>query len=87
MITKNDFQRIASDSNGNPRYILPFHKLLTEADNDRTWIFTRWREDLAMSRARKAGGTKYRNRNYAIFSSYELQEECDILNRLLERAE
>lgn len=86
MITKNDFQRIDSDSNGNPRYILPFYKMLTDAENDRTWL-DRERSALAMARARQAGGTKLRNRNYAIFSSYNLQEECDILNRLVERAQ
>lgn len=81
MITKDDFQRIPSDSNGNPRYTLPFYKMLTPAENEE-----RGREELAMARARQAGGTKLRKWNYAIFSSYNLQEECDILNDLLERA-
>ena len=87
MITKDDFRRIPSDSNGNPRYVLPFYKMLTDAQNARTWLDHRERTVLAMARARQAGGTKLRNRNYAIFSSYNLQEECDILNSLLERAE
>lgn len=77
MITTRDFQRIPSDGNGNPRYILPFFRLLTPAENE-----ARGREELAMARARQAGGTKLRNRNYAVFSSYNLQEECDILNHL-----
>lgn len=65
-ITKDNYKRIDSDINGNPRYYLPIY--LAEPAN-----------------ARELGGKRYRGKQYGagwVFSSYNLQADCDQLNEL-----
>ena len=65
-ITQDNYIRLDNCINGNPRYYLPVY--LAQENN-----------------ARELGGVKYRGKQYGagwVFSSYNLQGDCDRLNDL-----
>jgi len=73
MITTEDFTRVNSDSNGNPRYVLHFLKL-ADKYND------------ALILAKNQGGRKFHNKQYGggiVFMSYNLNSLTKDLNNLI----
>ena len=86
MITQDDFTRANNDINGNPRYCIHFLALNTPAENaDYSGDFITRKYNLALDRARKLGGKKFRNKQYGggiIFTTYNLRELCEQINSL-----
>lgn len=83
-----DFTRVANDVNGNPRYVLHFLRLNTDAELDADpWIPVSDKYALAIARSHRAGGRKFHNKQFGgglVFQSYSLPELCGHLNRLRE---
>ena len=75
-ITEDDFTRVNSDINGNPRYVIHFMQLLTASElNDRNNAANQYA--IAVKRANKIGGSKYRGKDYGggiVFQSYCLPD-------------
>lgn len=71
--------RINNDVNGNPRYVVHFHDLLTE--REKASSFLSWagaKYTLAQYRASSVGGKQYKAKSYGgglVFTSYNLQHE------------
>jgi hypothetical protein len=68
-------KRINNDVNGNPRYVVHFLDLLNEGERQGLDLLQSF--DLAVKKARKVGGTKYRGRDFGggiVFQSYNIQE-------------
>lgn len=82
MITTDDFTRINNDINGNPRYVCHFcHLAKTDWGKG---INERYAEALQI--AKKIGGKKFHNKQYGggiVFQSYNLQDECNSINKLM----
>jgi hypothetical protein len=67
--------RINNDLNGNPRFVVHFLTLLNEGEDQGLEVLQSF--DLALKKARKVGGTKYRGRDFGggiVFQSYNIQE-------------
>ena len=70
------FYRTTSDINGNPRYIVHFLSLLNEGETGFS---------LALDRAHKIGGAKYRGRDFSggiAFQSYNIENTADAIERV-----
>ena len=83
--TENDLTRINNDSNGNPRYVIHFLALLTQAEKDAIGPMNRY--DYAVKKARKLkiGGRKFNNKQYGggiVFSSYNVYDELALINAM-----
>lgn len=84
-VSKNGitFYRVKSDMYGNPRYVVHFLSLLTEeekADPQSYRLFS-----LALYRAHKIGGAKYRGRDFGggiVFQSYSIDNTADAIERV-----
>ena len=85
-ITPDEFTRVKNDTNGNPRYVLHFLNLNTDAElNAAPWIDVSDKYALALARSRAQGGKKFHNKQYGggiVFQSYNLRELCNRLNEL-----
>ena len=85
-ITPQDFTRVKNDVNGNPRFVIHFLSLNTNAElNANPWIDISDKYALALNRSRKAGGRKFHNKQYGggiVFQSYNLRGLCAELNAL-----
>jgi len=70
-----DFQRIKSDTNGNPRHVIHFLTLEPEgADHGALTISERYQR--VIKAANKLGGRKYHNKSYGggvAFQAYECE--------------
>ena len=88
MITPDNFTRVNNDVNGNPRYVLHFLDLNTDAERNAVpWIDISTKYNLALARSRAQGGRKFHNKQYGggiVFQSYNLRGLCDALNALVE---
>lgn len=70
MITKEDFQKISNDVNGNPRYIIYWHDLNTDPEK-------------AEKMQKAYAGKKYQDKDnpgWIIFSTYNLNSLIEKLN-------
>jgi hypothetical protein len=68
-------KRINNDVNGNPRFVVHFLYLLNEGEDQGLDVLQSF--DLALKKARKVGGTKYRGRDFGggiVFQSYNILE-------------
>ena len=68
-------KKINNDLNGNPRFVVHFLDLLNEGERQGLDVLQSF--DLAVKKARKVGGTKYRGRDFGggiVFQSYNIQE-------------
>ena len=83
------FYRVNSDVYGNPRYVVHFLDLLTEAEKaepitlDRG--FSSRRYDIAVKRAHKICGVKYRGRDFGggiVFQSYSIDDTAEAIDRV-----
>lgn len=89
MIKSDDFTRVNNDTNGNPRFVLHFLSLTKPEDlagyMGLDSISRKY--DLALKRAKNEGGRKFHNKQFGggiVFTSYNLRELSDRLNKLLE---
>jgi hypothetical protein len=86
-----NFTRVASDSNGNPRYVVHFLALNTRDELDRNgdnWIPVSTKYAIATKRANTIGGRKFHNKQYGggiVFQSYSLEYEMQAINRVTGR--
>lgn len=74
-------KRINNDINGNPRYVVHFLDLLTVADIQGLDLDQKF--NLALQKARKVGGTKYRGKDFGggiVFTSYNILETINKAN-------
>jgi len=84
-----EFTRVNSDVNGNPRQVCHFLELVNRADENaadymektrRPFHFsTHYLYEIAVMKARKIGGAKYKGKNYGggiVFQTYEKSEEA-----------
>jgi hypothetical protein len=70
-----EFKRVNNDINGNPRFVVHFLYLLNEGESQGLGVLESF--DLALKKARKVGGTKYRGRDFGggiVFQSYNIIE-------------
>ena len=88
------FYRMNNDTYGNPRYVCHFLELITDQDIDRqrenkeSFIVNSMYE-LALSRVKKIGGTKFHNKQFAggiIFQSYNLNDEVESILKITGKA-
>ncbi len=83
-ITPEQFSKVKSDVNGNPRYVIYFSAL--DVHGWQSNISLSGRYAIACKLANQVGGRKYHNKSYGggiVFQSYSLQELCNHLNKLL----
>jgi hypothetical protein len=70
-----EFKRVNNDINGNPRFVVHFLSLLNEGEYEGIGVLESF--DLAVKKARKVGGTKYRGKDFGggiVFQSYNILE-------------
>ena len=79
--------RVKQDVNGNPRYVVHFLHFLTDKERDDAAGFSGY--SLAVKRANAwIGGKRYRAKSYGggiVFSSYNVESECRMVNEELEK--
>lgn len=84
MITPEDFTRVQSDINGNPRYVVHFLSIERATNYPPLGLSTiseRYADALRF--ARRAGGKKFHNKQFGggiVFQSYSLDNLCNCLN-------
>ena len=79
-----EFYRVNSDVYGNPRYVVHFLDLLTEAERETCG----GRYSQAIKRANKIGGAKYRGRDFGggiVFQSYSIDDTAEAIDRVKNR--
>ena len=79
------FHRIAHDSNGNPRYVVHFLKLLTPDERAASASLTN-KYAIACKRANQIGGRKFHNKQYGggiVFQSYNTDETARQIEQLV----
>lgn len=83
-IKPDDFTRVKSDVNGNPRYVIHFLALDVLGHESGLDVSERYR--LALNLAKEQGGRKFHNKQYGggiVFGSvYNIQNLCNDLNNL-----
>ena len=75
-----EFTRVNNDVYGNPRYVTHFFSLLKEDEQ------TLSNYNLAVKRANKLGGKKYRGSDFGggiVFQSYNLSDLSNRINEIL----
>ena len=75
-----EFTRVNNDVYGNPRYVTHFFSLLKEDEQ------TLSNYNLAVKRANKLGGRKYRGSDFGggiVFQSYSLSDLINRINEIL----
>jgi hypothetical protein len=97
MNTKINFKRVNNDVNGNPRYVCHFLELLTDEDEQQikedfrlTLQQNPFKKigllyDLAVNKARKIGGKKYRGKDFGggiVFQSYNIYDTEKQINEV-----
>lgn len=88
MTTPNDFTRIRSDVNGNPRHVCHFLHLDVHGWQSNIGLSDRYA--IACKLANSIGGKKFHNKQYGggiVFQEYDLQDLCDRINALTQRKE
>ena len=76
-----EFTRVNNDVYGNPRYVTHFFSLLKEDEQ------TLSNYNLAVKRANKLGGKKYRGSDFGggiVFQSYNLDRTRELITDMLE---
>ena len=79
------FHRVNSDTYGNPRYVVHYLDLLTDAERNAPVTLGESRFSLALSRAHKIGGAKYRGRDFGggiVFQSYSIDDTAEHIDRV-----
>lgn len=84
------FHRVASDANGNPRYVVDWSNLMTnsELESPRPYDSRDALFEAARKRANSIGGAVYRGRDYRggfVFQSYSVDETASAVSRVTGR--
>jgi hypothetical protein len=82
MITPDSFIRVASDVNGNPRYVCHYTWFNTPTDSDAP-VNTKY--STALVRAKAIGGKRYHTKSYGggvVFQCFNLSALCKVINTL-----
>ena len=88
-VTPQDFTRVNSDVNGNPRFVVHFSQLVNEQEREHAkqfgiqYISELYR--IAVKKANTIGGRKYHTKSYGggvVFQSYSLDNLCQHINNL-----
>ena len=85
MANLQDFIRVNSDSNGNPRYVCHFLTFITDAENARSGaahIDVSVKYDMALIRAHSIGGRKFHNRQFGGGIVFKCYGESDLAPRI-----
>jgi hypothetical protein len=81
------FHRIKQDVNGNPRYLLDYSNLLTDAElKEFAGFCVSYAK--ALQRAKSIGGCMFRGKSYRggiVFSSYSIQSTANDIGRVTGR--
>lgn len=89
-----EFKRIDNDINGNPRYVCHFLSLTNEKDREaalseakrlQSFSHIPFLFDLAMIKARKIGGKRYKGKDFGggiVFQSYNIKDLEKLVNEL-----
>lgn len=89
-----EFKRINSDINGNPRYVCHFLNLTNEKDREtaqaeakrlQSFSHIPFLFNIAMNKARKIGGKRYKGKDFGggiVFQSYNIQDLENTVNEL-----
>jgi hypothetical protein len=84
--SKDDLTRVNNDVNGNPRYVIHFLALLTDAEKDYNGLTLDSRYSVAIARAKKLfSGKKFHNKQYGggiVFQSYNVEVELSLINAI-----
>ena len=89
MITKDDFTRVNSDLNGNPRYVIHFLDCINDKESEEVEKSAKPFQSIsdkyifAVNKMRKLGGKKYRGKDFGggiVFQSYNLQDLANEIN-------
>jgi hypothetical protein len=81
-----EWTRVNNDVNGNPRYVVHFLALNTQAEKNGLVGAANTKYELALKRAKRIGGKKFHNKQYGggiLFQSYNLQETENSILRVL----
>jgi hypothetical protein len=84
-IEPEDFTRINNDVNGNGRYVIHFLRLLSNDEKYSTPMTIDQKYNLALRKAKKAGGKKFHNKMYGggiVFTTSSLPVLINILNSI-----
>jgi len=84
-ITAEDFTRINNNTNGNPRYVIHFLRLLSPDEKWNTPMTIDQKYALALKKSKAAGGKKFHNKAYGggiAFESFNIQNLISKLNSL-----
>lgn len=79
-VTLDAFERVNSDSNGNPRYVIHYTNFVLPENVD---VFNRYAEALYIAKKVWPHSKKYHNKSYGggiVVSSYNLNDELKKLN-------
>ena len=79
-VTENDFLRVNSDSNGNPRFVIHYTCIDLPYDCD---IFDSYANTVAHAKDVMPGSRKFHNKQYGggvVISSYNLRDEVSAIN-------
>ena len=81
-----EFFRVNSDVYGNPRYVVHFLDLLTEAEKAEPFLSSGYTKfQTALNRSHKIGGAKYRGRDFGggiVFQSYNIDDTAEAIDRV-----
>lgn len=92
MVTAENFTRVNSDVNGNPRYVIHFLNLLTSKEQDEIRAKARPMQAIAdmyteaLKKASSIGGSRYRGKDFGggiVFQSYSLPDTANRINEIL----
>lgn len=92
MVTKDNFTKVNSDINGNPRYVIHFLDLLTTEEQNEIHAKARPFKgvsdcyDYAAQKAKQIGGKRYNGKDYGggiVFQSYNITDTANKINKLL----
>lgn len=85
-VTQEDFDRVNSDSNGNPRYAIHFTLCTPDSYKDEGSIVGVYPSVCKLMNT--IGGRKYHNKSYGggiVFQSYNLNETAKAINELIKQ--
>ena len=85
-VTPDNFTRVNSDVYGNPRYVCHYLNFILRQDTMRANYAMGNDYYIAIKRANKLGGRKYRGKSYGggiVFQSYSIPDLCERINVLL----
>ncbi len=84
-LNKDDFTRVNSDSNGNPRFVVHFLQCCPESWKGESWKGTAKVYEKVCKLMNKIGGKRFHNKQYGggiVFQTYSLTETIADIERI-----